>query len=175
MCVGRKQRKTIDHPSQLLWRLSSSTRETSTSRLRLFGKRSTAQATRNHNAVTQPGDLMEARQLLMAAQIEEALFMCGSPLLPEGHSQESDIVIRSSLSCSSEVERAYFTSKKALRPLCFVCWVQEPASTSACLSAAHQSVHMPRVLRLDQKKKPSTCDPVSVGATAPSSKKRKHQ
>ena len=116
-----------------------------------------------------------SQSVAVACGTEDVLFVCGSPLLPADHALAADVVVRSSLTCSADVERAYFSAKKAFSPVCYVCGINAPAATPADVARQYQSIHMPCAACAALGKKPRTRGPSCAAATAPSSKKRKHQ
>ena len=66
-------------------------------------------------------------------------------------------------------------AKKAFSPVCYVCGINAPAATPADVARQYQSIHMPCAACAALGKKPRTRGPSCAAATAPSSKKRKHQ
>lgn len=111
----------------------------------------------------------------LKAQLEEIHYVCGSRLFPENHALVAEVVVRSGISCASEVERAYYASKKVFAPVCFACGIEPPVPTPDELSEGFQSIHMPCATCQAKKKKPRTRGPLRVGASAiPSSRKPKH-
>ena len=49
----------------------------------------------------------------LAAEVN--FYVCGSPLIPDSHPLAKDIYVRTSLSCDSPIERAYYSSSKTMK------------------------------------------------------------
>ena len=61
---------------------------------------------------------MQNRVVLTFA-VENNLYVCGSPIFPEGRPFAGELRIRTSLTCESPIERSYYSNKTP--PICAYC------------------------------------------------------
>lgn len=100
--------------------------------------------------------------------IESNLYVCGSPIFPESHPLFESIRIRTSVTCESPIERAYYSNKSLkLPPLCVHCGEKE------CSIPDELQQQFKQVLPIcsgcsEKKLKPITYMPIKIGT------KRKH-
>ena len=103
----------------------------------------------------------------LAAEVN--FYVCGSPLIPDSHPLAKDVYVRTSLSCDSPIERAYYSSSKTMKfpAICAHCGNKD------CAIPQHLSEKFKVVLPIcdlctSKKLAPITYTPIRAGT------KRKH-
>lgn len=65
--------------------------------------------------------LSEKMQEDLESSFEQYHYTCGSKLLPETHSLYKSVFVKVNLTCKSQIEQLYYTSKVAHKDICIYC------------------------------------------------------